>query len=222
MTPSNEQETTMSFFQSGTTRRDTRVAVIYYSSTGGTHAVANAIAEGAEKAGAEVRVRRVPELAPDEAINSNEAWAAHVRDTAHVAVASHEDLLWADAIVLGSPTRFGLPSSQLKQFIDTTGGLWQQGLLANKVYASFTSTATAHGGVEATILALNNTFYHWGGIIVPPGYTAEVQFAHGNPYGASHMAGVGAPSETTLRSAVHLGDRVVSVATVTQELREAS
>jgi NAD(P)H dehydrogenase (quinone) len=212
----------MNFYESTTPPRDTRVAVIYYSSTGGTHALATAVAEGAEKAGAEVRVRRVPELAPAEAINSNEAWAAHVRDTAHVVEATHEDLLWADAVILGSPTRFGLPSSQLKQFIDTTGGLWQQGRLANKVYASFTSTATAHGGVEATVLALNNTFYHWGGYIVPPGYTAEVQFAHGNPYGASHMAGAGAPSQTTLDSAVHLGARVVSVATATKGLRDVA
>jgi NAD(P)H dehydrogenase (quinone) len=212
----------MSSFQSTGSQRDTRVAIIYYSSTGGTHAVAKAIAEGAEKAGAEVRLRRVPELAPDEAIDSNEAWAAHVRDSADIAEASHEDLVWADAIILGSPTRFGLPSSQLKQFIDTTGPLWEQGHLANKVYASFTSTATVHGGVEATILALNNTFYHWGGYIVPPGFTAEVQFAHGNPYGASHMAGAGTPSETTLNSSVHLGGRVVSVASATQGLRGAA
>lgn len=205
-----------------TSSRDPRVAIIYYSSTGGTHAVATAVAEGAEKAGAEVRVRRVPELAPDDAIRSNEDWAAHLRATADVQLASHEDLLWADAVILGSPTRFGLPSSQLKQFIDTTGPLWQEGLLANKVYASFTSTATAHGGVEATILALNNTFYHWGGYIVPPGYTADVQFAHGNPYGASHMAGGGSPSETTLASAAHLGSRVATVAAATRALRDAA
>src|SRR5688500_7236510 len=123
----------MTFFQPTTPSRDTRVAVIYYSSTGGTHAIAEAVAEGAQKAGADVRGRRVPELAPDEAINSNEAWAAHVRTTAHVPEATHDDLLWADAVVLGTPTRFGLPSSQLNQFIDTTGGLWQQGRLANKV-----------------------------------------------------------------------------------------
>jgi NAD(P)H dehydrogenase (quinone) len=212
----------MSHFQHGSRGRDPRVAVIYYSSTGGTHALANAIAEGAEKAGAEVRVRRVPELAPDKAINSNAAWAAHVRATADVELASHEDLLWADAVVLGSPTRFGLPSSQLKQFIDTTGPLWQRGLLTDKVYASFTSTGSAHGGVEATILAMNNTFYHWGGYIVPPGFTAEVQFEHGNPYGSSHVAGGDVPSDTTLSSGAHLGARVAAVAAATHGLRTAA
>ena len=202
--------------------RDPRVAVIYYSSTGGTHALAHAIAEGAEKAGAEVRVRRVRELAPPEAIARNEAWAAHAKATENEPVAAKDDLLWADAVILGSPTRFGLPSSQLKQFLDTTGSLWEQGLLVNKVYASFTSTGTAHGGVEATVLAMNNTFYHWGGIIVPPGYTAEVQFEHGNPYGASHMAANGNPSEVTLASAAHLGYRAATVAAATMELRDVA
>lgn len=201
---------------------DVRVAVVYYSSTGGTHALAQAVAEGAEKAGAEVRIRRVAELAPEEAIASNEDWAEHARAAADVALATHADLIWADAVVVGTPTRFGLPASQLKQFIDTTGPLWEAGELANKVYASFTSTATKHGGVETTLVALNNTFYHWGGIIVPPGFTADIQFAHGNPYGASHMAGEGAPSDVTLESASYLGRRVVTVAAATRGLRAAA
>ncbi len=199
---------------------DPRVAVIYYSSTGGTHALARAVVEGAEKAGAEVRLRRVRELAPAHVVARDEEWAAHAAATQDVPVAGHDDLLWADAVVLGTPTRFGLPSAQLKQFVDTTGGLWERGTLANKVYASFTSASTAHGGLEATILALNNIFYHWGGFIVPPGYTAAVQLEHGNPYGASHVSTHGGPSDVTLTSAAHLGHRVATVAAATRALRD--
>jgi NAD(P)H dehydrogenase (quinone) len=198
----------------------TNILVAYYSATGSVHRLAEAVVAGAEKAGAEVRLRRVPELAPEAAIAANPAWAAHVASTADVPEATLDDLRWADGVVLGTPTRFGLPSSQLKQFIDQTGGMWFRRELENKAYASFTATATAHGGAEATVLALNNTFYHWGGIIVPPGYTAEVQHAHGNPYGDSHVASDGAePGDVPLLSAQHLGERVATVAARTHALR---
>jgi NAD(P)H dehydrogenase (quinone) len=144
------------------------VAIIYYSATGTVHALAHAAAEEAEKVGAQVRLRKVTETAPPEAINANPAWAHHLRDTADVAGASLDDLAWADAVLFGSPTRFGNPASQLRAFIDTTGPMWQEGKLADKVYSAFTASGTAHGGQESTILALGNTFYHWGGIIVPP------------------------------------------------------
>lgn len=191
-----------------------KVAIVYYSSTGSVHALADAAREGAEKQGAEVRLRRVAELAPPEAIASNAAWAAHAAATADVPVATHDDLVWADAVILGSPTRFGLPAAQLKQFIDTTGGLWAKGLLSDKVYAAMTSTGTAHGGQESTLLALSNTFYHWGGVLVPPGYTDRVQFAAGNPYGASHVDGNGQrqPGDVELDAAAYLGKRVTSIA----------
>ncbi|MCF6524121.1 NAD(P)H:quinone oxidoreductase [Streptomyces sp. JJ36] len=168
----------------------TNVAVIYYSSTGNVHKLATAAAESAEKAGAEVRLRRVAELAPEAAIQGNQAWADHVAATADVATAELADLDWADVVLFGTPTRFGLPAAQLKQFIDTAGGLWFQGKLVNKVVSSFASTSTAHGGQESTLLALNNTFYHWGAIIVPPGYADPVMFAeqNGNPYGASSIS----------------------------------
>ena len=168
----------------------TNVAVIYYSSTGNVHQLAEAAAEGAGKAGAEVRLRRVPELAPAEVIATNPAWAEHRASTAEVLEATLDDLEWADAILFGTPTRFGLPAAQLKQFIDTTGGLWVQGKLVNKVVSSFTSSSQAHGGQESTILALNNTFYHWGSIIVPPGWADPVQWSpvNGNPYGASGVS----------------------------------
>jgi NAD(P)H dehydrogenase (quinone) len=116
-------------------------------------------------------------------------------------------------VILGSPTRFGLPAAQLKQFIDRTGPLWYEGRLAGKVYASFTATSTRHGGQESTLLALNNTFYHWGGFIVPPGYADPIQHVTGNPYGASHVAAKGAaPGEDELASARFLGRRVTEVA----------
>ncbi|MEU0008669.1 NAD(P)H-dependent oxidoreductase, partial [Streptomyces sp. NPDC006314] len=110
------------------------VAIIYYSSTGTIHALAQAAAEGAEKAGASVRLRKVAETAPPEAINANPAWAEHVQgESAGVAEVAHDDLAWADAVLFGTPTRFGNPASQLRAFIDTTGPLWFQGKLADKV-----------------------------------------------------------------------------------------
>ncbi|MFI0742026.1 NAD(P)H:quinone oxidoreductase [Streptomyces sp. NPDC021100] len=167
----------------------TNVAVVYYSSTGNVHKMAEAAAAEAEKAGAAVRLRRVAELAPQSAIERNEAWAAHAAATRDVPEAALEDLDWADAILFGTPTRFGLPAAQLKQFLDTTGGLWFQGKLVNKVVSSFTSSNNTHAGQESTILALNNTFYHWGAVIVPAGFADPVQFeqANGNPYGASSV-----------------------------------
>ncbi|MEV6039721.1 NAD(P)H:quinone oxidoreductase [Nonomuraea sp. NPDC052116] len=188
------------------------LAIIYYSATGTVHALARAAAEGAEKAGANVRLRKVAETAPPEAISANPAWGQHIQDTADVVQAGLDDLGWADAVLFGTPTRFGNPASQLRAFIDTTGPLWFQGLLANKVYSAFTASNTAHGGQESTILALGNTFYHWGGIIVPPGYTDPIQFQSGNPYGTSHVAGDGAPGEVPLDAARYQARRIVDTA----------
>ena len=191
-----------------------KLAVIYYSATGTTYRLARAIEEGAEGAGAEVRLRKVKELAPEEAIASNEGWTENVRATQDVAEATLDDLTWADALVFGTPTRYGLPTAQLKQFIDTTGGLWATGKLVNKIVSSFTSAATAHGGQESTILALNNTFYHWGSIIVGPGYADPIQFQSGNPYGTSFKSDNGQtrPDETTLNAARFQGRRVAEIA----------
>lgn len=196
----------------------TKVAVVYYSSTGTVYELAKSIVEGAEKAGAEVRLLKVAELAPDEAIASNAGWASHVAETQDVPVASAEDILWADAVIFGSPTRFGNVASQLKQFFDTLGGQWAQGLLADKVYSGFTATSTAHGGQESTLLAMHNTFHHFGGIVVAPGYTDPVKFADGNPYGTSHVAGQGdLPVDDTARNAgEYQGRRVVKIASALQ------
>jgi NAD(P)H dehydrogenase (quinone) len=188
------------------------LAIIYYSASGNVHALAQAAAEGAEKAGAQVRLRKVAETAPLEAINLNPAWAQHLRDSADVAEARHDDLEWADAVLFGTPTRFGSPASQLRAFIDTTGPLWFQGKLAGKVYSAFTASNTAHGGQESTLLALANTFYHWGGIITPPGYTDPIQFKTGNPYGTSHVAGEGAPGDVVLEAVRYQARRAVDTA----------
>lgn len=193
----------------------TKAVIIYYSATGVTYDLAKAIEEGATEAGAEVRVRKVRELAPDEAIETNEGWSKHRLETQHIAEATLDDLEWADVVFLGAPTRYGLPAAQLKQFMDTTGPLWGQGKLVNKIASSFTSTATAHGGQESTILAINNVFYHWGCIIVAPSYADPIQFASGNPYGTSFVSANGTlkPDETAIAAAKFQGKRVTEVAT---------
>lgn len=191
-----------------------KVSIIYYSSTGTVAEIASTLAAEAEAAGAEVRLRRVAELAPESAIDSNPAWRANADATRSIPEATADDVLWADAVLFGSPTRFGNIASQLKQFLDTLGGEWAQGLLADKVYSGFTSTSTAHGGQESTLLALYNTFHHFGGIVVAPGYTDDAKFADGNPYGTSHVDAQGANKvdDTTRAAAAVQARRVVTVA----------
>jgi NAD(P)H dehydrogenase (quinone) len=193
----------------------TKIAVVYYSATGHIYEMAEAVAKGAEDAGAEVRLRRVAELAPEEVIRRQDAWREHYeRTVSRVLEVMLDDLEWANGFAFGSPTRFGLPAAQLKEFIDQTGPLWVQGRLANKVATSFTSSQHAHGGQESTLLALNNVFYHWGCVIVPPGYThAVVGEAGGNPYGASYPAGAGdAVSAEALTAAHYQGHRLAQYA----------
>lgn len=192
-----------------------KIAVIYYSTTGTQHALAKAVAEGAQAAGAEVRLRLVAETAPDAAIDSNPKWRAFVESTKNSPRASLEDLEWADGLIIGTPTRFGNVASQVKAFIDSAGGLWFQGKLANKVAAGFTSAQNQNGGQESTLLALYNTFYHWGAIVAPPGYTDKSVFAAGgNPYGPSTTTGPegNPPTEADLAHAAHLGRRVAEIA----------
>lgn len=192
-----------------------KVAVIYYSSTGTNHALAEAVAAGAEEAGAEVRIRRVAELAPDAAIDANPQWRRHVDEVApSVEEATLADLEWADAYAFGTPTRFGLPAAQLKQFIDSASKQWGEGVMAGKAVTSWTSAMNAHGGIESTILALNNVFYHWGCVIVPPGYTDDLLYAAGgNPYGTGHATGAdGAPpSDEVLAAARYQGRRLAEI-----------
>src|SRR5690606_32600831 len=125
-----------------------------YSMTGSNYQLARWAEEAANEAGAEVRVLKVQELAPESAIERNPVWKAHVEATKDVPVASSEDLDWADAIIISSPTRFGNVASQIKQFMDLQGGLWAQGKLMNKVVSAMSSAQNPHGGQEATIHAI--------------------------------------------------------------------
>lgn len=162
------------------------LAVVYYSSTGTNHQMAQWAEEAGKSVGANVRLRRVPETAPMEAIEQNPAWKSHHEKTQNIEEATTEDLDWADAIIFSVPTRFGVEASQFRAFIDTTGGLWAQGKLVNKVASAMTSAQNPHGGQEATVLSIHKTLAHWGAIIVPTGYGDPVQFTSGgNPYGVS-------------------------------------
>jgi NAD(P)H dehydrogenase (quinone) len=191
------------------------VAVIYYSSTGTNHAVAQAVSKGAIAAGASVRVHQIAETVPADVVAKNPKWQAFVEQTKDVPKATLDDLDWADAVVFGTPTRFGNVSAQLKGFLDSAGGLWFQGKLANKIYAGFTSAMNAHGGNESTLLALYTSIYHFGGIVVTPGYTDPSVFAAGgNPYGVCVATGPNAapPSAAALAHAEYLGRRVTDMA----------
>ncbi len=176
--------------------------------------MANAAAEAAKSAGAEVKVLKVPELAPEEAIASNAGWKAHYEATKDVPTATPNDIEWADALLFSVPTRFGNVPSQMKQFIDTLGGLWAQGKTVNKVVSAMSSAQNPHGGQEATILALYTTMYHWGAIVVAPGYTDQVLFgAGGNPYGTSVTAVESGDIDDAAKAAIaHQAKRVIQVA----------
>lgn len=163
-----------------------KLAVIYYSVGGSNYQLARWAEEGAIEAGAEVRVLKVPELAPQSVIDNNPTWKANVEATKDVPEATVNDLDWADAIIFSTPTRYGVMASQMKQFLDTTGSLWAEGKTVNKVVSAMSSAQNPHGGQEATILSLYTVMYHWGAIVVAPGYTDPVIFgAGGNPYGTS-------------------------------------
>lgn len=191
----------------------TKLAVIYYSATGHGTTMARRVAESAEAAGAEVRVRPVAETRDPASFAQNPAWTANYEATKDLPHATGDDVAWADAVIFGSPTRFGSVASQLRAFLDSLGGLWSEGKLADKVYAGFTSTNTVHGGQETTLLTLYITLMHFGGIIVPPGYTDPLKFVDGNPYGASLTAGHDNISEfddATNNALEHLARRVVT------------
>lgn len=191
------------------------ILVVYYSASGAMHLLATAVAKGAAGEGAQVRLRRVAEIAPQAAIDSNPAWRRHVAEvTPDVPVATSDDLRWADGYALGTPTRFGTPAAQLMQFINSQGGLWQEGVFHDKPATSFTSAINAHGGLESTILALNNVFYHWGSLIVGPGYTDPVVYgAGGNPYGTGFATGMPAqePTDPVLAAASYQGARLAQI-----------
>ncbi len=193
--------------------KDVKLAIIYYSATGTNHQLAKWAEEAGKNVGTkEVRLRKVKEQAPEEAIKQNEDWAKHVEATKDMPTASLEDLEWADAIVFSAPTRYGNLPSQLTAFLDTTGGLWFKGKLANKVVSGMTSAQNMHGGQETTLLSLYKTMHHWGAIVITPAYTSDAQFAAGgNPYGVSVSAKEGL-SENIKKAVAHQVERTITLA----------
>jgi NAD(P)H dehydrogenase (quinone) len=192
-----------------------KVLVLYYSSHGHTEKMAHAVAEGAREAGVSVDIKRVPELVPPEVAKSS----GYKLDQA-AAVATVDDLVNYDAIILGVPTRFGNMPAQMKNFLDQTGGLWMKGKLVGKVGSVFTSTATQHGGQESTILATHTVLLHHGMVIVGLPYSFRGQMkldevTGGSPYGASTIAGGDGsrrPSENELAGARFQGRHVAGIA----------
>lgn len=167
-----------------------KIAVIFYSTYGTNHQMAEEAAKAAEAAGAEVRLRRVAETAPKAVVEGQDAWAAQLAKVQDIPEVSHDDMTWADGYFISAPTRYGSAPSQLRAFIDTLGGLWFEGKLVNKTVTATTSAQNVHGGQESTLLSLYQSVMHWGALVVTPGYTDPVLFeAGGNPYGYSTEAG---------------------------------
>ena len=164
-----------------------KLAIIYYSSTGGNYKMANWAKDEAEKYGAEVKVFRVKELAPDNAISANPLWRKHYDETKDlIPVATPQDFVDADAVIFSTPTRYGNVASQFKQYFDLLGPVWSKGLLVNKFVTAMASAMNTNGGVEETIQSIYTSAMHLGNIIVAPGYTDPVIYkAGGCPYGAT-------------------------------------
>ena len=193
----------------------TKVLVLYYSSYGHVERMAEAIAEGAREApGVEVSIKRVPELVPEEV-----AKGAGIKLDQTAPVADPHDLEDYDAIVFGTPTRFGNMASQMRNFLDQTGPLWMKGKLIGKVGSVFVSTAGQHGGQETTITSFHTTLFHHGMVVVGVPYSCSglnemSEVSGGSPYGATTLAGDGSrmPSENELAIARFQGKHVADVA----------
>lgn len=167
-----------------------KILVAFYSTYGTNHGVAEAAAEAARAAGADVRLMRFAETAPQEVVNGQDAWKAQLEKVSDIPVISHDDMLWADGYFWSVPTRYGSAPSQVRAFIDTLGPLWMEGKLADKTFTATTSAQNTHGGQETTLMSLYTSVMHWGAIVVAPGYTdASLFAAGGNPYGFSTNAG---------------------------------
>lgn len=194
----------------------TKVLILYYSTWGHVETLANAIAEGAKKvANTEVTIKRVPETMPQDVVE-----AIHAKTEQAAPIASPEELGDYDAIIIGTPTRFGNMAGQMRNFLDQTGGLWAQGKLIGKVGSAFVSTGTQHGGQETTLTSMHTTMFHHGMVVVGVPYScAELsnmdEITGGTPYGASTLAdadGSRQPSENELAIARYQGEHVAGIA----------
>ena len=196
------------------------IAIVYYSTYGTNYEMAEVAAEAARELGAEVRLRKVRETAPREVVEGQPAWKAQEAKTSDIAIATPDDLAWADGYIFSTPTRYGGAASQMRAFIDTLGPIWQQGKLANKTFTAMTSAQNPHGGQETTLTTMYITASHWGCILVPPGYTdASVEKAGGNPYGASVSVGQDGLSDQLEAAIKHQARRLVQV---TMQLKTGS
>ena len=202
-----------------------KVLIVYYSTHGHVHKMAEAVAEGVrEIAGVEAILRRVPETLPEEVLEKMGAVEAQ-QSMSNVPICTVEELASADAVIFGTPTRFGNMCAQMRQFLDATGQLWAQGTLVGKVGSVFTSSATQHGGQESTILSFHITLLHHGFVIVGLPYTFQGQMrideiTGGSPYGASTIAGGSGermPSENELDAARFQGKHVATIASKLKE-----
>ncbi len=197
-----------------------KVLIVYYSTYGHVHKMAEAIAEGVEEvSGAEAVMRRIPETLPNDVLEKMGAVDAQKAMT-QVPICTVDELASADAVIFGTPTRFGNMCGQMRQFLDATGQLWAQGALVGKVGSVFTSSATQHGGQESTILSFHITLLHHGFVVVGLPYAFQGQMrideiTGGSPYGASTIAGGSGermPSENELDAARFQGKHVAQIA----------
>jgi len=197
-----------------------KVLIVFYSTYGHVYQMAKAVAEGAESVpGVEVELRRVPETLPDDVLAQMGAVEAQ-KAFAHIPLARVEDLAAADAVIFGTPTRFGNMCGQMRQFLDATGQLWMQGALVGKVGSVFASTGTQHGGQESTLLSFHITLLHQGMVIVGLPYAFQGQMRNdeitgGSPYGATTIAGTQgerSPSDNELDGARFQGKHVAAIA----------
>lgn len=196
-----------------------KILIPFYSTYGHTYQMAKAVAEGAQQVnGAEVELRRIPETIPEERLKEMGALEAQ-QEFKGIPECTLEDLKDADGVIFGTPTRFGHVSGQMQNFLDTTGGLWQEGAMVGKVGSVFVSTATQHGGQETTIRSLHTTLLHHGMIIVGLPYTFARQMtleeiSGGSPYGATTITGGEGqrmPSENELAAARFQGKHVAEI-----------
>ena len=196
-----------------------KVLIVFYSLYGHIHQMADAVAQGVREAGCEAIIKRVPETLSEEVLGMMGALEAQ-KALAYLPIATVDDLASADAVIFGTPTRFGNMCGQMRQFLDATGGLWMTGALVGKLGSVFTSSATQHGGQESTILSFYNTLLHQGMVIAGlpyafAGQSDNSQITGCSPYGASTIAGTKgerSPSENELAGARFQGDYVAKLA----------
>jgi NAD(P)H dehydrogenase (quinone) len=192
-----------------------KVLIAFYSRNSSTELLAKAVAQGAVAEGAEVRLRRAREFVGPEVMRQSPGWSERASEmNAKYEAPTDADADWADAIVFGTPTRFGSIAAELKAYIDSLGGLWFQGKLNGKVGSVFGSTSSKHGGNESTLLSIYGPMAHLGLIIVPLGYADASMFSAGTPYGATHVSSKDTvlPGAGELAVAAYQGRRVASTA----------